>query len=86
MIFQHAIVKIALDFTSCNYLTVTDIIILELHSNMCDYTIAGTFVMFVLFPIIAFILNSQVLLLWTVMYCQVKEEMKDYTTYLHSLS
>ena len=29
--------QIALSFASCNYLTVTGTIILELHSNVCDY-------------------------------------------------
>ena len=29
--------QIALGFASCNYLTVTGTIILELHSNVCDY-------------------------------------------------
>ena len=29
--------QIALGFTSCNYLIVTGTIILELHSNVCDY-------------------------------------------------
>ena len=29
--------QIALGFASCNYLTVTGKIILELHSNVCDY-------------------------------------------------
>ena len=29
--------QIALGFVSYNYLTVTGTIILELHSNMCDY-------------------------------------------------
>ena len=33
----HAAVKIALSFASCNYLIVTGTIILELHSNVCDY-------------------------------------------------
>ena len=27
----------AISFASCNYLTVTGTIILELHSNVCDY-------------------------------------------------
>ena len=30
-------VKIALGFASCNFLTVTGTIILELDSNVCDY-------------------------------------------------
>ena len=29
--------QITLGFTSCNYFTVTGTIILELHSNVCDY-------------------------------------------------
>ena len=33
----HVRVKIALSFAPCNFLTVTDAIILELHSNVCDY-------------------------------------------------
>ena len=36
-IIVHITVKIALSFASCNFLTVTGTIILELHSNVCDY-------------------------------------------------
>ena len=36
-IIVHVTIKIALGFASCNYLTVTGTIILELHSNVCDY-------------------------------------------------
>ena len=32
----HVTVKITLGFASCNFLTVTGTIILELHSNVCD--------------------------------------------------
>ena len=37
IIILHVTVKIVLGFASCNYLTVTATVILELHSNMCDY-------------------------------------------------
>ena len=33
----HITVYIALSFSLCNYFTVTGTIILELHSNVCDY-------------------------------------------------
>ena len=33
----HIAVKITLGFASCNFLTVTGTIILEFHSNVCDY-------------------------------------------------
>ena len=36
-ILVHITVKIALGFALCNFLTVTGKIILELHSNVCDY-------------------------------------------------
>ena len=34
---MYVMVKIPLGFASCNFLTVTGTIILELHSNVCDY-------------------------------------------------
>ena len=34
---MYMMVKIPLGFASCNFLTVTGTIILELHSNVCDY-------------------------------------------------
>ena len=36
-IIEYVTVKIAFDFTLYNYLTVSGTIILELHSNTCDY-------------------------------------------------
>ena len=46
----HKIVKIALGFASCNYLTVTGTNILELHSNVCDYLYILVYCMYVSIP------------------------------------